>query len=45
MKRYVIERAIPDVGGLTPDQRATTAARSNDFLSKLGGTANGSNPA
>lgn len=39
MKRYVIQRDIPGVGSLTAEQRAATAARSNDALARLGGKA------
>jgi len=39
VKRYVIERDIPGVGGLMAEQRAATAAKSNAALAKLGGKA------
>jgi hypothetical protein len=39
MKRYIIEREIPGVGGLTREQRQAVAAKSNDALAKLGGRA------
>lgn len=39
MKRYVIEREIPGVGGLTGQQRKETAAHSNAALAQLGGKA------
>ncbi|WP_433964217.1 DUF4242 domain-containing protein [Tunturiibacter gelidiferens] len=35
MKRYVIEREIPQVGTLEPEQLKQAAARSNDVLRKL----------
>jgi hypothetical protein len=35
MKRYVIEREIPGVGGLTAEQRQGAAAKSNDALAQL----------
>lgn len=38
MKRYLIERNIPGVGGLTAEQLKTAAATSNDALAKLEGT-------
>lgn len=37
MKRYVIERDIPAVGALTPEQRKAAAAQSNAALAKLNG--------
>ena len=39
MKRYIIEREIPGVGALTPQQRQAAAAQSNAALAKLGGRA------
>ena len=36
MKRYVIEREIPGVGGLTPEQLRGAAATSNEALARLG---------
>ena len=39
MKRYVIEREIPGIGGLTAEQIAGAAANSNAALAKLGGKA------
>lgn len=39
MKRYVIERDIPGVGTLTPEQRKAAAAQSNAALAKLNGRA------
>ncbi len=36
MKKYVIEREIPGVGGLGPDQLRGAAATSNEALAKLG---------
>ena len=37
MKRFVIERDIPGVGGLNAEQLKGAAATSNDALAKLGG--------
>jgi Protein of unknown function (DUF4242) len=37
MKRFVIERDIPGVGGLTSEQLKGAAATSNAALAKLGG--------
>jgi hypothetical protein len=37
MKRFVIERHIPGVGGLTPDQLKALAATSNAAVAKLSG--------
>ena len=37
MKRYVIERNLPGVGSMTPDQLKGAAATSNDALAKLAG--------
>jgi hypothetical protein len=37
MKRYVIERDIPGVGKLTPEQLQGAAAQSNGALAKLAG--------
>jgi hypothetical protein len=39
MKRYVIERDLPGVGGMTSPQLAAAAAKSNDALAKLDGKA------
>ena len=39
MKRYVIEREIPGVGGLSGDQYKGVAATSNEALAKLAGKA------
>ena len=39
MKRYVIEREIPGVGGLDGRQLKDAAATSNDALAKLAGKA------
>ena len=39
MKRYVIEREIPGVGGLDAEQRRQAAAQSNRALAALGGKA------
>ncbi len=36
MKRYVIEREIPGVGQLGPDELRGAAATSNEALAKLG---------
>jgi hypothetical protein len=35
MKKYMIEREIPGVGGMTPDQLKEAAAASNAALAKL----------
>ncbi len=37
MKRFVIERDLPGVGGMSGQQLADAAAKSNDALSQLGG--------
>jgi hypothetical protein len=37
MKRYVIERNLPGVGSLSPEQLKDTAATSNGALAKLSG--------
>jgi hypothetical protein len=37
MKRYVIERELPGIGGLTGEQLRDAAATSNAALAKLGG--------
>jgi hypothetical protein len=37
MKRYVIEREIPGVGGLNREQLKDVAVTSNSALAKLGG--------
>jgi len=39
MKRYVIEREIPGVGGMTGQQLQGAAAKSNEALAELGGKA------
>jgi hypothetical protein len=39
MKRYIIEREIPGIGGMTDQQLQGAAAKSNDALAKLGGKA------
>ena len=39
MKRYVIEREIPGVGGLDAEQRRQAAAQSNQALAALAGKA------
>jgi len=39
MKRYVIERDIPGVGGMNREQLKGAAAKSNDALAKLSGKA------
>lgn len=39
MKRYVIEREIPGIGGMTGQQLQGAAAKSNEALAKLGGKA------
>lgn len=39
MKRYIIERDIPDVGALDAGQLKGAARTSNDALAKLGGKA------
>ena len=36
MKKYVIEREIPKVGGLGPQELAGASAKSNQVLSELG---------
>lgn len=36
MKKYVIEREIPKVGSLTPQQLREAAGKSNDVLAQLG---------
>jgi hypothetical protein len=36
MKKYVIERNIPNIGSLTPQQVKEAACKSNGVLSKLG---------
>ena len=36
MRRYVIEREIPDVGSLEREQLAAAAAKSNEALAELG---------
>jgi hypothetical protein len=37
MKKYVIEREIPGIGGLAPQEVKGAAARSNAALARLGG--------
>ena len=37
MKRYVIEREIPGVGGMSPAQLTEAAGTSNAALARLGG--------
>jgi hypothetical protein len=39
MKRYIIEREIPGIGGMTGPQLEQAAAKSNDALAKLAGKA------
>jgi hypothetical protein len=39
MKRYIIEREIPGIGGMTGQQLQGAAAKSNDALAKLAGKA------
>lgn len=39
MRRYIIEREIPGVGGLTQEQRKGVAAQSNQALAELAGKA------
>jgi hypothetical protein len=39
MKRYVIERELPGVGGMNPEQLKGAAATSNEALAKLPGKA------
>jgi len=39
MKRYVIERDLPGVGGMSREQLKGAAATSNDALAKLSGKA------
>jgi hypothetical protein len=39
MRRYIIEREIPGVGGLTLEQRKDVAAQSNKALAELAGKA------
>ena len=39
MKRYVIERNLPGVGGLNGEQLKGAAAKSNEALAKLAGKA------
>jgi hypothetical protein len=39
VKRYVIERDLPGVGGLSPEQLKGAAATSNEALAKLNGKA------
>ena len=35
MKRYIIEREIPDIGAFQPDQLKGAAAKSNEALAQL----------
>ena len=35
MKRYIIEREIPDIGAFKPDQLQGAAAKSNEALAQL----------
>ncbi len=35
MKRYIIEREIPDIGAFQPDQLQGAAAKSNEALAQL----------
>ena len=39
MKRYVIERDVPGVGAMKPEQRKAAAAKSNAALAELSGRA------
>lgn len=39
MRRYIIEREIPGVGGLSQEQRKSVAAQSNKALAELAGKA------
>jgi hypothetical protein len=39
MRRYIIERAIPGVGGLNQEQRRDVAVQSNKALAALAGKA------
>lgn len=39
MKRYVIERDLPGIGGLNREQLKSAAATSNEALAKLAGKA------
>jgi hypothetical protein len=36
MRKFIIEREIPEVGSLTREQLSAAAAKSNEALSKLG---------
>jgi hypothetical protein len=36
MKKYLIEREVPEVGTLTPEQLREVSARSNDGLRQIG---------
>ena len=36
MKKYLIEREVPEVGALTPEQLREVSARSNDALQQIG---------
>ena len=36
MRKFIIEREIPEVGSLTREQLSVAAAKSNEALSKLG---------
>jgi hypothetical protein len=39
MNRYMIERDLPGVGGLCPEELKAAAAKSNDALAQLSGRA------
>ena len=45
MKRYVIERDLPGVGGMNREQLKGAAATSNSALAKLAGKAQSCAPA
>jgi hypothetical protein len=36
MKKYLIEREVPSIGTLTPEQMRDVSARSNDALRQIG---------
>jgi hypothetical protein len=36
MKKYLIEREVPEVGALSPEQMREVSARSNDALRQIG---------
>ena len=44
MKRYVIERDVPGIGGMNSTQYRDAAKTSNSALAKLAGKASGSIP-